>query len=132
MEDEEQAKPSVLETTNWINEHKYAAIRMPTHLVEMPPEDVAARLQDVGHVETVMNSMIKLQDFTKYVSVAFIWPDNKPLPPHDEGKVSTLDAACDSGFPAGSIRRSPGPMGYLRSSPRDSLDEVHEEIQGKR
>ena len=69
---------------------------MPTHLVEMPPEEVAARLQDSGHVETVMNSMIKLQDFTKYVSVAFIWPDDKPLPPHNEGKVSTLDAATQA------------------------------------
>ena len=96
IEDEELAKPTVLETTNWINEHKYAAIRMPTHLVEMPPEDVAARLQDVGHVDTVMNSMIKLQDFTKYVSIAFIWPKDKPFPPHDEGKVSTLDAATQA------------------------------------
>jgi hypothetical protein len=91
MEDEDYVKPSILETTNWINEHKYAAIRMPTHMVEMPPEEVASRLQYDHHVETVMKGMVVLQDFTKFAEVAFIWPDDKPLPPRDNGIVSPLD-----------------------------------------
>ena len=89
--DDDAAPPSILETTSWINDHKYSAIKVPTEIVDMPPSDVASRVQYPHHISDLEAKMKIHQDFSRCCEVYFSWPERKALPPHTKGTLSPLD-----------------------------------------
>ena len=80
-----------METTSWINDHKYSAIQVPTSIIDMPPPDVASRVQYPHHITDLEAKMKVHQDFSRCCEVYFAWPERKALPPHHKGPTSPLD-----------------------------------------